>query len=163
VGARQSGSVSLDIRRRISRALRILTGKSEVLLQECGSPLVLSDSGKITEVVLGTVDGDPGVRPGEHIFAVLKLPGMRSSMHSQSMRNGPLMASRYRFSVLCIRRLSLFGRRAFSGSDIDTKGPAVTSRARASQVRLLSIIPLCSRMQRKIQRAGFRVRAQLLH
>jgi hypothetical protein len=103
-----------------------------------------------------------------NIFSpVLKLPGMRSSMHSQSMRNGPgngaLMASRYRFSVLCIRRLSLFGRRAFSGSDIDTKGPAVTSRARASQVRLLSIIPLCSRMQRKIQRAGFRVRAQLLH
>jgi hypothetical protein len=33
-----------------------------------GSPLVLSDSGKITEVVLGTIDGDPGVRPGEHSF-----------------------------------------------------------------------------------------------
>jgi len=43
-------------------------GKERCFCKKCGSPLGLSDSGKITEVVLGTVDGDPGVRPGEHIF-----------------------------------------------------------------------------------------------
>ena len=40
----------------------------------CGSPLVLSVSGKVMEVVLGTVEGDPGVRPGEHIFVGSKAP-----------------------------------------------------------------------------------------
>jgi hypothetical protein len=39
---------------------RILPRKREVLLQEV--QYILTDSGKITEVVLGTVDGDPGVR-----------------------------------------------------------------------------------------------------
>ena len=42
--------------------------------RKCGSPLAISTSGKITEVVLGTVDGDPGVRPGEHIFVSSKAP-----------------------------------------------------------------------------------------
>ena len=49
-------------------------GKERCFCQKCGSPLVLSDSGKITEVVLATVDGDPGVRPGEHIFVGFKAP-----------------------------------------------------------------------------------------
>lgn len=35
---------------------------------KCGSPLASTDSGRVTEVVLGTVDGDPGVRPGAHVF-----------------------------------------------------------------------------------------------
>jgi hypothetical protein len=38
VGARQSGSVSLDIGRGIRRAVRILTCKREVLLQEVRLP-----------------------------------------------------------------------------------------------------------------------------
>jgi hypothetical protein len=45
-----------------------------VLLQEVRSPLVATHSGKVMEVVLGTVDGDPGVRPGEHIFVGFKAP-----------------------------------------------------------------------------------------
>jgi hypothetical protein len=43
-------------------------GTERCFCRKCGSPLVLSNSGKITEVVLGSVDGDPGVRPAEHIF-----------------------------------------------------------------------------------------------
>ena len=34
----------------------------------CGSPLVASHSGNVMEVVVATVDGDPGLRPHEHIF-----------------------------------------------------------------------------------------------
>jgi hypothetical protein len=48
--------------------------KERCFCRKCGSPLVLSDSGQITEVVLGSVDGDPGVRPGEHIFVGSKAP-----------------------------------------------------------------------------------------
>ncbi len=36
--------------------------------RKCGSPLVATHGGKVTEVVLGSVDGEPGVRPSEHIF-----------------------------------------------------------------------------------------------
>lgn len=43
-------------------------GRQRCFCKKCGSPLVATHSGKITEVALGTVDGDPGVRPGEHIF-----------------------------------------------------------------------------------------------
>lgn len=42
--------------------------------KKCGSPLVATHSGKVTEVVLGSVEGDPGVRPGEHIFVGFKAP-----------------------------------------------------------------------------------------
>jgi hypothetical protein len=49
-------------------------GKERCFCKKCGSPLVITDSGKTTEVVLGTVDGDPGVRPGEHIFVGSKAP-----------------------------------------------------------------------------------------
>ena len=34
----------------------------------CGSTLAGSDCGKITSITLGTVEGDPGVRPEAHIF-----------------------------------------------------------------------------------------------
>ncbi len=49
-------------------------GKERCFCKKCSSPLVITDSGKTTEVVLGTVDGDPGVRPGEHIFVGSKAP-----------------------------------------------------------------------------------------
>jgi hypothetical protein len=42
--------------------------------KKCAYSLVSTHSGKVTEVVLGTVDGDPGARPGEHIFVGSKAP-----------------------------------------------------------------------------------------
>ena len=47
-------------------------GRERCFCKKCGSPIVASHSGKVTEVVLGTVDGDPGVRPGEHVFVKSK-------------------------------------------------------------------------------------------
>lgn len=35
---------------------------------ECGSSLAGTKDGRITNVTLGTVEGDPGVKPGSHIF-----------------------------------------------------------------------------------------------
>ena len=64
----------MDIRRGICRGVQILPWKREVLLQEVRVPLVSTHSGKVTEVVLGTVEGDPGARPGEHIFVGSKAP-----------------------------------------------------------------------------------------
>jgi hypothetical protein len=43
-------------------------GRERCFCKKCGSPLVSAHSGTVGEVVVGTVDGDPGVRPGEHIF-----------------------------------------------------------------------------------------------
>ena len=34
----------------------------------CGSTLAGTDNGEIFAIALGTVEGDPGVRPGWHIF-----------------------------------------------------------------------------------------------
>lgn len=42
--------------------------------RRCGSSLAASDSGAVTSVTLGTVDGDPGVRPQKHIFVGSKAP-----------------------------------------------------------------------------------------
>ena len=36
--------------------------------RKCGSSLASRHAGRISEVVLGSVDGDPGARPIEHIF-----------------------------------------------------------------------------------------------
>jgi hypothetical protein len=41
--------------------------------KKCGSPLVAIHSGRVAEVVLGTVDGDPGVRP-RGLFVGSKAP-----------------------------------------------------------------------------------------
>lgn len=41
-----------------------------------GSPLASMHSGVVGEVVVGTVDGDPGARPREHIFV-----GSKASWH----------------------------------------------------------------------------------
>jgi hypothetical protein len=40
----------------------------------CGSILGGTDNGKIIAVTLGTVDGDPGVRPRSNIFVGSKAP-----------------------------------------------------------------------------------------
>lgn len=44
-------------------------GHTRCFCKRCGSPLVSMHSGEVGEVVLATVDGDPQVRPREHIFA----------------------------------------------------------------------------------------------
>ncbi len=88
-------------------------------------------------------------------------------MHCHSMRNGPREWRRNGggsgLASCAFGAFRFLGAVRFFRPDIDTNSPAITNKARASQVSLLSIIPLRSRMQRKIQRAGFRVRAQLLH
>lgn len=35
---------------------------------ECGSSLAGTVNGKVTSITLGTVEGDPGIRPESHIF-----------------------------------------------------------------------------------------------
>jgi len=42
--------------------------------KHCGSPLGALEDGELRWVALGTVDGDPGVRPGAHIFVASKAP-----------------------------------------------------------------------------------------
>ena len=37
--------------------------------RECGSTLAGTENGRITSITLGTVEGDPGIRPESHIFA----------------------------------------------------------------------------------------------
>lgn len=45
-----------------------LAGAGWCFCKECGSSLAGTDKGKITSVALGTVDGDPGIKPESHIF-----------------------------------------------------------------------------------------------
>ena len=40
----------------------------------CGSTLAGTDHGKVFAITLGTVEGEPGVRPGWHIFTGSKAP-----------------------------------------------------------------------------------------
>ena len=40
----------------------------------CGSSLAATDKGTITSVTLGTVEGDPGIRPEWHIFVGSRAP-----------------------------------------------------------------------------------------
>ena len=52
------------------------SGAGWAFCSECGSTLAGSDGGTITSIALGTVDGDPGVRPSAHIFV-----GSRAQWH----------------------------------------------------------------------------------
>ncbi len=45
-----------------------LPGGGWCFCSECGSTLAGTDKGKITTVTLGTVEGDPGIKPESHIF-----------------------------------------------------------------------------------------------
>ena len=45
-----------------------LLGGGWCFCSKCGSTLAGTDQGKITSVTLGTVEGDPGIKPGSHIF-----------------------------------------------------------------------------------------------
>jgi len=45
-----------------------LAGAGWCFCSECGSSLAGTEEGRITTVTLGTVEGDPGVKPESHIF-----------------------------------------------------------------------------------------------
>ena len=49
-------------------------GARRCFCRKCGSPLVAMHEGAVGEVVVGTIDGDPGARPREHIFVGSKAP-----------------------------------------------------------------------------------------
>lgn len=49
-------------------------GKGWAFCRNCGASLGLPGDGKLAEIALGTVEGDPGVRPAEHIFVGSKAP-----------------------------------------------------------------------------------------
>jgi hypothetical protein len=49
-------------------------GHERCFCSRCGSPLVAMHHGKVTEVVFASLDGDPGLRPSEHVFVASKAP-----------------------------------------------------------------------------------------
>ena len=55
------------------------SGAGWCFCRECGSTLAGTDHGRVTSVTLGTLDGDPGLKPGCHIFV-----GSRAGWHEIS-------------------------------------------------------------------------------
>jgi len=49
-------------------------GLKRCFCRRCGSPLAITESDGVHGIVLGTVDGDPGVRPLAHMFVGSKAP-----------------------------------------------------------------------------------------
>jgi hypothetical protein len=49
-------------------------GRERIFCGRCGSPLAFAEQGDVREVPLASIDGDPGIRPGEHIFVGSKAP-----------------------------------------------------------------------------------------
>jgi hypothetical protein len=47
---------------------------SRLFCSVCGSKLGATEDGRIDSVTLGTVEGDPGIRPRSHIFVGSKAP-----------------------------------------------------------------------------------------
>lgn len=45
-----------------------LSGAGWCFCRKCGSTLAGTEQGKVTSVALGTIDGDPGIKPESHIF-----------------------------------------------------------------------------------------------
>ena len=45
-----------------------LTGAGWCFCSECGSSLAGTEEGEVTSITLGTVAGDPGIKPESHIF-----------------------------------------------------------------------------------------------
>ena len=45
-----------------------LAGAGWCFCNECGSSLAGTEKGRISTVTLGTVEGDPGIKPESHIF-----------------------------------------------------------------------------------------------
>jgi hypothetical protein len=74
VGVHQPGPVPVDIRRGICPGVPILSRTREMLLQEVRLPACCCTFRQDLGGGVGTVDGDPGVRPREHIFVGSKAP-----------------------------------------------------------------------------------------
>jgi hypothetical protein len=49
-------------------------GKGWAFCQVCGSSLGVPAGGKLSDITLGTLDNDPGVRPAYHMFVGSKAP-----------------------------------------------------------------------------------------
>jgi hypothetical protein len=49
-------------------------GRARCFCTNCGSPLAAEHGGMVSEVVLAAIEGEPGVRPREHIFVRSKAP-----------------------------------------------------------------------------------------
>ena len=58
----------------ILKAYESSPGRQRCFCGNCGSPLACMHSGTVGEVVVGTLDGDPGARPRAHIFVGSKAP-----------------------------------------------------------------------------------------
>lgn len=56
------------------RVYEVEAGDGWCFCSECGSTLAGTSNGEVTTITLGTVEGDPGVRPQAHIFATSKAP-----------------------------------------------------------------------------------------
>jgi hypothetical protein len=49
-------------------------GRERCFCRQCGSPLAATHGGRVHEIVVGSIDGDPGIRAREHIFVASKAP-----------------------------------------------------------------------------------------
>jgi hypothetical protein len=56
------------------KVYEVSSGAGWCFCSECGSSLAAADNGKITSVTLGTIEGDPGIKPESHIFTGSKAP-----------------------------------------------------------------------------------------
>ncbi len=56
------------------KVYELASGAGWCFCSECGSSLAASENGSITAVTLGTVEGDPGIRPEAHIYVGSKAP-----------------------------------------------------------------------------------------
>lgn len=54
-------------------------GACRMFCSNCGSILGGTDSGRVTSVTVGTIDGDPGTRPRSHIFVGSMAPWFQIS------------------------------------------------------------------------------------
>jgi len=59
---------------RILHAYPSSPGTERCFCSRCGSPLVARHGRAVTEVVVATLDDNPGMRPSEHIFVGSKAP-----------------------------------------------------------------------------------------
>jgi len=50
------------------------SGAGWCFCRECGSTLAGTDAGVVSSIALGSVDGDPGIKPASHIFVANKAP-----------------------------------------------------------------------------------------
>ena len=71
------GDFSWTAGENLLRIFEVPGGGGWCFCTNCGSTLAGSEHGKITSVTLGTIEGDPGIKPGSHIFT-----GSRASWYA---------------------------------------------------------------------------------